>query len=80
LVRLNPERAGEPEEIADEIIASVSLTRLREYLLVHLILDRTPDNGECESDAMGALTLAHHDVDRAVERSPLSSFAAIEAN
>jgi len=51
---IDPDRAGEPEQIADEIMASLSLTRLREYVVLHLALNRTGDLDcrDCESNAM----------------------------
>ncbi len=60
-IGIDPDRAGEPEQIADEIMASLSLTRLREYVVLHLALERTGDYGEYESNAMGVLTTAHRD-------------------
>jgi hypothetical protein len=45
---IDPDRAGEPEQIADEIMASLSLTRLREYVVLHLVLDRAGDDGDRE--------------------------------
>ena len=59
---IDPGRAGEPEQIADEIMASLSLSRLREYVILHLTIDRIGDDCQCESDALGKLTTAHHDL------------------
>jgi hypothetical protein len=54
--QVDPDRAGEPEQMADAIMASLSLTTLREYVVLHLVLDRTGDDGDRESNAMAILT------------------------
>jgi hypothetical protein len=59
---IDPDRAGAPEQIADEIMASLSLTRLRECVILHLIVDRVGDDCQCESDALDEVTIAHHDL------------------
>jgi hypothetical protein len=38
----NPD-PGNAERTADAIIAALSMTRLREYLVLHLTIDRVPD-------------------------------------
>lgn len=60
-VSIDPDDARKPEQIADEIMASLSLSRLREYVILHLIVEREGDYGQGESDALGELTIAHHD-------------------